>query len=211
MAVAVVASLAACGSKSLVENFTSKITAADFQASGPVSGTLNVTVSGQKVDATFGGTLKVKGKDSSMTMSTTMAGTTSTSDAITIGDTKYDRSNGGDWKKTTKAASDSNITSLLASGVTDKGVETHHGQQLHKLDATKAVDPKTFFDATSSASMTNVKLSLVFWAKDDGSPAGMTISGTWTQDVNGASADAVMSLDFGFDTLSGVTIEAPSM
>jgi hypothetical protein len=211
IAVAMVASVAACGSKSLTENFTSKITASDFQTAGTINGTMTVTVAAQKIDATFGGTIKLKGKDSAMTMSTTMIGSTSTTEQITIGDTKYEKGSDGTWKKTTKTASDTGINDLLGSGVTDKGVEAHNGQQLHRLETTKAVDPKAFFGSSSAATMSNVKLSLTFWAKDDGSPAGMTITGTWTQDVSGTAADATMTMDFNFDTLSGVTIEAPSM
>lgn len=215
LAVVLVGSVAACSSKSLVDNFTSKITASDFQASGPISGTLSMTLGGGTYDATISGTEKLKGKDSDQSMTTSLAatGTTpasaSTTDIITVGDSTYTRSDNGAWTKA--ARSDSDITTILgAVAIADKGVETHNGQQLHRLDSTKAFDPKLIF-SSSSSSLTDVKVTLTFWAKDDGTPAGMMIAGTYTQDMNGTPAAVTMSLDFSFTSLSGVTVEAPSM
>jgi hypothetical protein len=215
LALVLVGSVAACSSKSLVDNFTSKITASDFQASGPISGTLSMTLGDGTYDGTISGTEKLKGKDSDQSMTTSLAatGTTpasaSTTDIITVGDSTYTRSDNGAWTKA--ARSDSDITTILSAvAIADKGVETHNGQQLHRLDSTKAFDPKLIF-SSSTSSMTDVKVTLTFWAKDDGTPAGMMIAGTYTQDVNGTPAAVKMSLDFSFTSLSGVTIEAPSM
>jgi hypothetical protein len=215
LAVVLVAGVAACNSKSLVENFTSKATASDFQASGTISGTLKMTLGGATYDATISGTEKLKGNDSSQSMTTslaateTMAATASTTDTITVGDSTYSRTDNGAWTKA--ARSDSDITTILAAAaLADKGVETHYGQQLHRLDSTKAFDPKFIFSSSSSG-LTDVKLTLTFWAKDDGTPAGMMIAGTYTQDMNGTPAAVTLSMDFQFTSLSGVTIEAPSM
>lgn len=213
MAVVLVGSVAACSSKSLVDNFTGKITASDFQASGPITGTLKMTLGGATYDATISGTEKLKGKDSDQSMTTslaaagTTAASTSTTDTITVGDSTYTRSDNGSWTK--EARSDTDITTILAAvAIADKGVETHNGQQLHRLDSTKAFDPKLIF--STSSGLTDAKVTLTFWAKDDGTPAGMMIAGTYTQDVNGTPAAVTISLDFNFTSLSGVTIEAPS-
>jgi hypothetical protein len=204
----VVATVGACGSKSLVENFTSNITASDFQASGPVTGTVSVTVSGQKVDGTYNGTIKIKGKDSASTMTMVIAGSTTTNDKVSLGDSDYSRTGGGSWTKSARSANGMDVPALVAGGVTDKGVETHNGQPLHHLELSKAPDAKAFFDDPNMASG---NFTLVLWSKDDGSPAGMTISGSWTQDMNGAPAQATLAIDFSFDSLSGVDIQAPSV
>jgi hypothetical protein len=215
MAVVLVGSVAACSSKSLVDNFTSKITASDFQASGPISGTLQMTLGGTIYDATISGTEKLKGKDSDQSMTTSLAatGTTaasaSTTDTITVGDSTYTRTDNGTWTKA--ARSDSDITTILAAvAIADKGVETHNGQQLHRLDSTKPFDPKLLFSSSTSG-LTDVNVTLTFWAQDDGTPAGMMIAGTYTQDVSGTPGAVTLSLDFNFTSLSGVTVEAPSM
>lgn len=208
IAVLAVGTVAGCGSKSLVDNFTAKANASDFQAAGTVTGTVSVTLSGQKMDGSYSGTIKIKGKDSSSTMTMAIAGSTSTSDQVSVGDSDYSRTDGGSWTKTARSTSGLSVTSLIAGGVTDKGVETHNGQQLHHLDPVKAVDAKSIF---SDPNMATGSFSVVLWAKDDGTPAGMTIAGSWSQDSNGSPAQATLSLDFNFDTFSGVTIEAPSV
>ena len=65
--------------------------------------------------------------------------------------------------------------------------------------------------ARAIASESGGTFSVVFWATDDGTPAGFTVDGTWKQDVGGTTAEATITLDFTFDSLSGVTIEAPAM
>jgi hypothetical protein len=213
--VAVGGSIAACGSKSLVDNFTSKIQADDFQASGPITGTITMTAGGVTYNATVSGTLKIKGKDNAQTTTMDLAATdatpatSTTSDSITVGDWTYDRTDGGSWTKTARAASDDVASVLKGVTVADKGVETHFGQQLHRLESSKALDPKVFFSDMSGISDAN--LSLTLWAKDDGTPAGMTVAGTFKQDQSGTTIDVTISVDFAFESLSGVTIEAPSM
>jgi hypothetical protein len=208
-------SLAACGSQSLVENFTSKIQADDFQASGPITGSMTMTAGGVTYKATLSGALKIKGKDNAQTMTISLAATdatpatSTTSDSITVGDWTYSRTDGGDWTKQARAATDDVATVLKSVTVTDKGVETHSGQQLHRLESSKPLDPKAFFSDMSGIS--DASLTLTLWAKDDGTPAGMTVVGTFKQDQSGTLIDVTISVDFAFESLSGVTIEAPSI
>ena len=193
-------------SPSLVKNFTTTISADDFQASGSVTGTVSVTIKGQKIDGTYSGTMKFKGNDSSSTLTMTMAGTKTTNDSISVGDSDYARTNNGAWTKTARSPTNMSFRVLTAGGLTDKGVELHNGQKLHHLDLVKTPDPKSLFN---DSTMTNGQYTVVMWAKDDGTPAGMTIAGTYSQDVDGGLAQAALSLDFNFEALSGVTVEAP--
>lgn len=197
-------------SPSLVQSFTSRVTASDFQASGSVAGTTTVSVGDKKYDGTLSGTIKLKGRDSALTITTSIAGSKTTDESVSVGDSDYERSNGGAWTKSARSSSGVDISVLpSAGGLTDKGVQSHNGQQLHRLETTKPVDPKTV--GFGDSSMSNPKFTLAFWAKADGTPAGMTIAGTWTEDMSGSPAKATMSVDFNFEKLSGVTIEAPSV
>jgi len=218
---AVVASVAACGSNSatpkpsLIDSFTSKITAADFQASGALTGTYTMTVSGTAFNATITGTDKIHGKDSAMSMKLDVAATSATpasstlNDSVDVGGFSYTRTDGGAWTKSAKT-SDTTITTVISQvGLADKGVESHFNQQLHRLESTKPVPVSLMFSDTTG--VTNPNLALTFWTKDDGTPAGMTMAATYTQVSSDSSGDVTMSLDVSFDSLSGVTIEAPSV
>jgi hypothetical protein len=210
--IAAIAALVGCsssgGGKSLTDTFIAAATASDFQAAGSMSGTVSMSMGGQSFDGTYTGSFKIKGNDSSTSMTMTIAGGTSTSDQVSVGDSDYSRSDGGQWTKNPRSEGGMSVPAMLAGGVTDKGVEAHNGQQLHRLELNKAPSAKDVFSDPNMASGT---FSVVFWAKDDGTPAGMTISGSWSQDVSGAQATATLAIDFTFESLSGVTIEAPSM
>jgi hypothetical protein len=53
--------------------------------------------------------------------------------------------------------------------------------------------------------------SLSFWAEDDGTPAGLSIAASLDQKIASLSVHATMTLDIRIDTLSGVTITAPTI
>ena len=121
----------------------------------------------------------------------------------------YSRTDGGAWTKTAKK-SDTSIQSIIAQvGLADQGVESHFNQQLHRLESTKTVPPSVMF--SDMTGITNAVVALTFWAKDDGSPAGMTMAATYTQATSGTSGDVSLRMDVSFDSLSGVTIEVPSV
>jgi hypothetical protein len=192
-------------SPSLVERYASKV-GADFEASGPVAGTISVTISGKTIDGTYSGVFKMKGMDSSSALTVTLAGSTTTSDEVSVGDSDYTRTNGGAWTKKARSSAGLSFGALAADDVTDKGVETHNGQRLHHLDPVKPFDAKSLF---SDPNITAGTFAVVLWAEDDGTPAGFTISGSWTEEVDGAPAQTTISLDYTFEALSGVTIVAP--
>jgi hypothetical protein len=193
-------------SPSLVFSYTSKISA-DFQASGSIAGTVTVTISGKKVDGTYSGVFKQRGNDGSSTMTMTFPGSTTTGDEVSVGDSVYTRTDGGKWTKQPRSSAGLSFANLVAGGLTDKGVETHNGLRLHHLDPVKPPDTKSLF---SSPNMATGTFAVVLWAKDDGTPTGFTVSGSWSEEVDSAPAQSTISLDYNFDALSGVTIEAPT-
>ena len=167
-------------------------------------------------DVTLSGDLKVKGDDNAQTMTMSMAATdvtpasTTTRESISVGDWSYSRDDGGDWTKEARSNDDEDLGSVIKTvTVVDKGVETHYGQELHRLVSSEALDPEVFFSDMTGIS--DPDLTLTFWAKDDGTPAGLTVEGTYTMDENGTPVDVTLTLDYQFQNLSGVTIEAPSM
>jgi hypothetical protein len=167
------------------------------------------------VSATITGTDKIHGKDSAMSMKLDMAATSTTpasstvNDSVDVGGFSYARTDGGAWSKTAKK-SDTTITSVISQvGLVDKGVESHFNQQLHRLESTKPVPASLMFSDTTG--VTNPNLTLTFWTKDDGTPAGMTMAATFTQVSSDSTGDVTMSLDVSFNSLSGVTVEAPSV
>ena len=209
MVVAAGAGACSGGTKSLVDNFADKANASDFQASGTISGSMSITYSGQKIDVPLSGTIAMKGQDSQMSMKMTVMGQDSTQDSITVGNTQYTRSGTDAWTSKAKDASSLGVNDLLkAAGFVDKGVETHNGQQLHKLASPKPIDPKLlgFGDNVS-----NAQVDIFFWAKDDGTFAGMTWTGSFDEVQNGATMPMTMDISFDFTSYSGVTITAPSM
>jgi hypothetical protein len=193
-------------SPSLVSSYASKVSA-DFQASGSIAGTVSVTISGKTIDGTYSGVFKMDGDDNSATMTLTLPGSTTTDDEVSVGDSDYARTDGGKWAKKARSSTGLSLADFAAGGVTDKGVETHNGQRLHHLDPVKPPDPKLVFSSPAMATGTYV---LVLWAKDDGTPAGFTISGSWSEEGNGEPAQTTISLDYSFDALTGVTVEAPT-
>jgi hypothetical protein len=194
-------------SPSLVSTYTSRVRASDFQASGSITGTVSVTIGEQKTDGTYSGVFKIKGNDSSATMTMTLGGSKSTGDQVSVGASDYSRTNNGKWTKAARSSTGLSFANLVSGGVTDKGVETHNAQRLHHLALVKPPDAKSLFGDPKMATGT---YTVVLWAKDDGTPAGLTVSGSWSEEVSGGPAQSTISLDYSFDALSGVTIEAPT-
>jgi hypothetical protein len=102
----------------------------------------------------------------------------------------------------------------VSSGIVlvDEGVETKFGQQLHHLTVAdvSGVDPSAFGISAGNGQSNLTLESLSFWAQADGTPAGLSIGASLDQKVSIATAHEKVTLDIGIDSLSGVTIEAPT-
>jgi hypothetical protein len=218
LAAILVATVAGCGSSSgsrnpsprasdaAIDSFTRLATASDFQYQGPISGTL--TLDGTSVPVT--GTSKAKGQDASTSLSYTLMGQTMSQDQVTVGAATYSRANGGSWSKTSRH--EASFADLLGAGMklADRGVETKFGQQLHRLEPTNLSQlDLASLGGGAPEGTSDYQISLIVWVKDDGTPAGLSQSQSYVVDAN--SLRVAMSLDFTFESLSGVTIEAPSL
>jgi hypothetical protein len=169
-----------------------------------------MTFGGKTSTGTVSGTIKVKGNDVAVTSTSHMDGKTETSETRDIGETVYRRTNGGEWTTTARDVTDgASIFDRLAYVVLqDKGLASFHGKSLHKLAVTQ------YYSLDSSLPGVNYighgvdasGVELNFWAKTDGTPAGMTF-----HMLSGSGSDSMeITLEYTFDKLSGVTITAPN-
>jgi hypothetical protein len=197
---------------STLASFEARVTSSDFQAQGPVVGTIKAQVVFGSSSGTVTGTFKVKGADSAASITSKILGLTITYDNIVVGGWSYSRSNGGAWSKA--PASGKTLQSLMSSGIvlTDVGVETRFGKSVHHLVVANVsgVDLSAF-GITAGADQSNLTVSsLSFWAEDDGTPAGVSIEASLDQKIFGTNSHETVTLDIRIDTLSGVTITAPT-
>jgi hypothetical protein len=197
---------------STVDSFEARIATSDFQAQGPVVGSIAVTTIFGSTSGSVTGTFKVKGADSDVSIASKILGITNTNDSIVVGDAAYSRTNGGQW--TEAPASGKTLQGFVGSGIVliDEGVEPKFDKELHELIvANMAGVDLSAFGITAGAGQENLTVSsLSFWAEEDGTPAGMTIQASLDQKIFNTPSHETVTLDISIDTLSGVLITAPT-
>jgi hypothetical protein len=197
---------------STLDSFQAKVASSDFQAQGPVVGSIAVTTVLGSTSGTVTGTFKVKGADSAFSITSKILGVTTTNDNIVVGNSSYSRSNGGEW--TRGQASGKTLQGFVGSGVAlfDAGVGAKFGKQLHQLTVANAAGVDlSAFGISAGAGQENLSVSsLSFWAEGDGTPAGLTIRASLDQKIVSTPSHETVTLDISIDTLSGVTITAPT-
>jgi len=196
---------------STLDSFVARVTSPDFQAQGSVSGTAKAAVAFGSTSGPITGTFKVKGGDSDVSITSTILGTTITYDSIVVGGTAYSRTNGGGWN--TSQASGKTLQGVVRDiTLVDEGVQDKFGRRLHHLTAANisGVDPSAF-GINTGPDQQNLKLeSLSFWAEEDGTPAGVSLQASLDQKISFTTAHETVTLDIVIDSLSGVTITAPT-
>jgi len=198
---------------STLDSFKARIASSDFQAQGSVVGYIKVALIIGSSSGSITGTFKVKGGDSDVSIASKILGITGSNDNVVVGDWAYSRTNGGEW--TEAPASGKTLQGFVGSGIvlTDEGLEAKFGRQLHRLTAANmaGVDLSAF-GITAGPGQANLTVSsLSFWAEDDGTPAGLSIQASLDQKIFGTPSHETVTLDIGIDTLSGVTITAPTI
>jgi hypothetical protein len=197
---------------STVDSFKAKIASGDFQAQGSVVGSITVALIVGSTSGSITGTFKFKGGDSADSITSQILGITTTYDNIVVGDWAYSRTNGGQWTKA--PASGKTLQGFVGSGIvlTDEGLEAKFGQQLHRLTvANMAGVDLSAFGITAGPDQENLTVSsLSFWAEDDGTPAGLSVVASLDQKILYTPSHETVTLDISIDTLSGVTITAPT-
>jgi len=197
---------------STLDSFKAKVTSSDFQAQGSVVGSIAVALIVGSTTGSITGTFKVKGGDSATSIASKILGITSTNDSIVVGDWAYSRTNAGQWTK--GPASGKTLQGFVGSGIVliDEGAEAKFGRQLHRLTvADMAGVDLSAFGITAGPGQENLSVtSLSFWAEDDGTPAGLSIGASLDQKILNTPSHEKVTLDISIDTLSGVSIAAPT-
>jgi hypothetical protein len=197
---------------SALDAFKARIASGDFQAYGPVAGTITLsTILGPR-SGSVTGTFAVDGSDSAFSIRLKILGQTETDEDVVVGGLAYSRTNGGAW--TQGPASGKTLQGFVGGGIvlTDQGVEAKFGRQLHRLDVGDLTGVNlASFGIAAGPNLDNLVISdLSFWAADDGAPAGLSIDASVDQKVFGLTAHATVTLEMSIDSLSGVTITAPA-
>ena len=175
--------------------------------SGRMSVTGTMTLAGS--DYAITGTYLINGKDSHSTMNIAV-GSGQASETIKVGSKQWKKSGDGPWiEAPTQDATSKSMGTFLSTLTTlqDKGPEDRKGRPVHHLVLpSTAVVPIDAF-GLSSPGMTDPKVSVEFWAEDDGTPVAMTVLASF------ATAGVPVSMAIDFD-LSGmgrtVAVTAPT-
>jgi hypothetical protein len=169
--------------------FVQNVTGPSFNATATIAGTMTVG----PVDGTITGEGVVSGANSSMTLVIDADVFKQTSESIHVGGASWSRKDDGPWlEDPAKPAGSANQTldGMLQSvtSVTDTGVETRGGRQLHHLRSSggNAIPPTTF--GVDPATAKDAEFTLDFYATDDGTPAILAIAGSWTTVGSGGTS-----------------------
>lgn len=194
----------------LVRKFQAYLARRDFQFQATQTGSQSVSGANLSLELRTTGSMSYKAGDASETTKTTVQEKLLTTDKVYAGSYTYQRINDGPWVKKPRQHSDIVSWGMLFSSsrlFVDTGVETKNGSALHRLEV---ADPNAFSaELDTLGTITDAHVTLVFWTKDDGTPAAFRMEGTWDQPVNGAPAHVTSAQEVSFTKLSGVTITTP--
>jgi len=176
--------------------FVKRMVLPGFSATATLTGTLTIG----PVKGDISGTAAFSGNDSSTSMSITAGTYKQDTASVHIGSSSWSRKSPGPWlddPKQPAGSTDKSLSTILRSlvSVTDLGVETHAGKQLHHLRSTSGNEIPGAAFGLDSASAKDAKFTLDFYATDDGSPAVMAIAGDWTQVSGATSVPTAMTFD----------------
>jgi hypothetical protein len=165
------------------------------------------------IEAPISGQMRFRGTDSQMTMSIAIGGAEQVTEQTTQGTQAWHRTSPGPWLVQTETPDPSKSlagTLRALSDLEDLGTVRRDGRDLHHLrpKAGSTIAPEVF--GLTDPSIKDPVLGLEFFAAQDGTPAIMLMTGTWTQTVNGLDLATSMEIEFAFSTWGGpVTIAAP--
>jgi hypothetical protein len=160
-----------------------------------------------------GGTLQVSGSDSHQVLTMMPGGEPRTTETIKVDGTTYTR-RGDAWfaaapSSTGTGGIDDAFVKAM-TGLTDVGTVSKDGQTFHRLTPPPGTTLLLSSFGAATAGSADGPMTIEFYAKDDGTPAGIGIDGTWTQKVDKVDQTASMHLDFALDTAKTMTIDKPS-
>ena len=172
--------------------------------------TVDATTKVGKTTTHTTGTIDVAGRASHLVRTDATGKSKAKVETITANGTRYVKVKGV-WTNA-GPADETDLVAVLRSmtGVTDLGVESKDGAQLHHLQAPAlGVIPRDL--ALVTKDVTDVSGTVDAWVEEDGSPVSMTITSTWKQPVGKKTVDAsrTATLTFG-EPLADEPIVAPT-
>jgi hypothetical protein len=168
-------------------------TSPEFSATGKIVGKLTIGA----VDGEISGDGAFDGGDSKGTTTLVAGAFKQVTNSVTIGNKSWAQTEPGPWLEDPGPGANQGLDDYLRSvtSVVDGGVETYAGRQLHHLQPTAGnkvspdqlgVDVGTAKDAAFTADL---------YATDDGTPAVVAITGSWTQVSGVTSVKTTMAFD----------------
>ena len=167
-----------------------------------------------KLEFAVTGSMQGHGADSASSLTMTGAGTTITSESISLAGESWSRTAPGPWMaKPASTKDEASLSQSLAALVNleDAGIVTKAGRRLHHLVPPGGFSiPPTALGLTDPA-IVDPAVTVDFYATDDGKAAIMSVTAAWSMTVAGSTIPAKMTLDFAFRTIGkGVVITAPT-
>jgi hypothetical protein len=174
-----------------------------------ISGTITVDT----VEVPISGTITISGLDSQSSMTLETPGASQTQESIRVGTQQWNRSAGGPWvlnpKPNDRAKSLSAFLQTLTS-LEDRGTAPKGGRQLHRLVPPASVTISAEALGFNNPGVQDAKVSMEFWAEDDGTPAAWSFDVAWNQASGTATVPARLVMDFDLAGLGKpATVAAP--
>jgi hypothetical protein len=171
---------------------------------------MKITIDGRTANGTETDTVDYAAGAASKATEATMLGTKMSSSEVTIGDTVYYQSGSSPWA-TMRRSTDYLLPITLHwenRVFAEKGLEKKNGRQLHRIEATDTA--ALISDYQKATGFSNVKMTLVYWADNNGLPVFFNLSGSYTAVVKGVMENVQMTEASTVVKTSGVTVTAPS-
>jgi hypothetical protein len=191
--------------------FTAQMINPQFEGAGPISGTMTIG----NLEGQVAGSMQVKGGDSTSEIVIEFPNVLKSSSAtITVDGREYTSTDGGPWFQSEDPGTDKGLAGAIgvaALTARDAGIVTWQGQELHHIVPGNAGTITAADLGITDPSLASGTPTLDFYARDDGSLAGMSVALEWTVDSGGTQVPVAMSLDFAFEENPTVSITAPTI
>jgi hypothetical protein len=188
--------------------FRSIITDPNFSGTMTLDGSISMGFNG-----TMTGEFSGDKSSSHALVTVDVAGTHQETETIATGGRYFSRTGAGPWIESPAPSADKpSIDTWLKglTGLTDLGVATKNGRQLHHLSVAggEPLGPEVF--GMDPAVIRNATAAIDFYAEDDGTPAIMSLVMDWTQALLGSDVNANITADFTFsDVGKALSIRPP--
>ena len=155
------------------------------------------------------GTWDSAGRDSHNATHISMGTDSWTTDSIDVGGKTWNSSAGGPYIPSANTSCNTVNDSLhLATALTDEGIVTRDGQKVHRLTIAGGVDAEC--TASTSTSVTGLKVVIDLYATDAGKLVAISDTETWTQLSGGSPLSATATIEATPTGKPGGTIASPS-